>query len=322
MAKSVSSDSTIRPWMHPWGVINDENRSYLEQRPVPAGFRAKHGAQVVSSADAWDRWLDKLSLEMADWLWPVFEAGAWRGAAQVSMWELTVADLELIGELSVLLNARVQGNAHPGGRHRELWQAEDETAPGPTLVHYQAELLSVHEAEFNRAVMAGAIATARPMSQGLKRRFQRPRPQQTSLWLGRNDLTVMASKSAITPAMISGHCVQSTLALGKIFVALQDVMAEQPVLHATLPRYLLDHGDRRVYAGLHYPSDNVGSWYAALRLCPHVFGSESAAVRDFLWKSITAHSDVYRALLAVVSSNPKSPFAPLLNRLREAAGQK
>jgi hypothetical protein len=89
-------------------------------------------------------------------------------------------------------------------------------------------------------------------------------------------------------------------------------------------RFLIDTGDRRVFAGLHYPSDNVGSWFVAMRLCRHVYGEHAEEVRLGLWEAIRTHSVVYQAILDASGSanggkEKASPYAMLLQRLEMAA---
>jgi hypothetical protein len=128
-------------------------------------------------------------------------------------------------------------------------------------------------------------------------------------------LVVQASRSAITPAMISGHCIQGTLALAQVQLALGEVLQATSGLTDDMQRFLIDTGDRRVFAGLHYPSDNLGSWFTALSLCQHVFGDRAAEIRSHLWHAITTHSSVYEAMVRAGGI-----YAEPLAKLQLAAG--
>jgi membrane-associated phospholipid phosphatase len=48
-----------------------------------------------------------------------------------------------------------------------------------------------------------------------------------------------------------------------------------------------------VFAGLHYPSDNLASWIIAMRLAGLVF--PNPAVKVHLWKAISRQSLVFEA---------------------------
>ena len=84
-----------------------------------------------------------------------------------------------------------------------------------------------------------------------------------------------------------------------------------------IEQYATDIGDRRVMAGLHYPSDNLCSWLITLRMANHVF--RDPGVKSHLWSAIQ-RGYVYRLVRAEVTRNPRSPYAPAMAELRlEAA---
>lgn len=317
--KSKADDACTLP---PYGVVNADNASYLGRRPVPAGFRARPHATQPSQADEWDQWLARVAEQMSDFLWPIYRDGAWVGKASLHATALTQLDLEVLRSLQGRLQERIAGQTAATAKQAEAFQKEDEGPPGPSFAFYQSGFPTYLESELNRAIVTGGVEIARPASQGMKRIFQRPRPQQTSMLLGVGEINVQLSKSAITPAMISGHCIQGSLALAQVLASMSDLPA---ALLDTLGRFLIDTGDRRVYAGLHYPTDNVGSWYVALRLCTHVYGEKAQAVRSGLWNAIREHSAVYAAMEDAVQRPSKALlaapalYAPLLQELQKAA---
>jgi hypothetical protein len=294
-AKSAATSAELN--LPPYGLINTDNASYLAKRPMPEGFSHDPASPSPALADEWDEWLGALAYEMADFLWPVYENNKWVGAAASSAIDLTRADLDIIKSLQPMMDARIDGANCPTERHRVAWLHEDEGAPRVTMAFYHAQWPAELEADLNRAIVTGGIEIARPASQGLKRRFQRPRPQLTALLFDLpGGLEVQPSKSAITPAMISGHCIQGTMALAQIHFWLAGAIKSKVGLLELVERFLIDTGDRRVYAGLHYPSDNVSSWFVALRLCERLYGGDAARVRSALWNAIRTHSTVYRAM--------------------------
>jgi len=281
----------------PYGLINAENAAYLAKRPVPEGFRRDPTSPRPSGPDEWEAWLTELAKEMAEFLWPIYQGNEWIGSAAAHAKELTKIDLAVLQTLQPAMDERIRGAISPTDRHRVAWAQEDEGPPRSTLALYQAVWPAELEADLNRAIVTGGVDIARPASQGLKRLFQRPRPQLTALTLGlEGGLAVQPSKSAITPSMISGHCIQGTMALAQVHYWLADAAKPRPGLLQLLDRFLIDTGDRRVFAGLHYPSDNVGSWFVSLRLCAHVYGDKAAQVRSALWKAIQKRSTVFAAM--------------------------
>jgi hypothetical protein len=240
---------------------------------------------------------------------------------------LTEADLQLMRSLTKKLNERICGNTSLTATQRDAFSEEDDAPPGPTFAYYEAGLPAMLEGELRRAILTGGRDIARPVSQGLKRLFLRPRPQLTALLLGCDDLAVQASKSAITPSMISGHCVQGVLALAQVQYSMGDLLNSRAGLLDDVQRFLIDTGDRRVFAGLHYPSDNIGSWFVAMRLCKHVFGEKADEIRRSLWSAIQGHSAVYQAIVEASKhrsgsggkGGESSPYLELLARLQSTA---
>jgi hypothetical protein len=80
-----------------------------------------------------------------------------------------------------------------------------------------------------------------------------------------------------------------------------------------LRQYSVDVGDRRVLAGVHYPSDNLGSWTTALLLATCVCNGDTAG-RAMLWQAISTQSVVYSAISAA-SGPAAAAYAPVLGLL-------
>lgn len=300
----------------PYGLINAENAAFLSKRPVPERFRLDPASRVPSGADEWESWLAALAQEMSNFLWPIYRSGAWTGDAGDSAAALTRADFGLLRTLQLKMSERILGQGAITARQIDAFLTEDDAPPGSTFEFYQSKFPAMLNAELKASILTGGRDIARPASQGLKKVFQRPRPHQVAMLWGIEELVVQPSKSAITPAMISGHCVQGALALAQVQASMGDVLTGTTGLLDDVQRFLIDTGDRRVYAGLHYPSDNLGSWFVALRLCEHVYGIDSDTVRRNLWEAIQKHSAVFHA---ISKTGTASPYAPLLDRLNSAA---
>ena len=150
----------------------------------------------------------------------------------------------------------------------------------------------------------------------LKSRMQRPRAYQMSAILGVLDFSHHDAESAATPSMISGHCLQGLVAATGAFVDHMNRLGEVPDAAAHLQQWGVDHGDRRVFAGVHYPSDNISSWYilAQASRC-NLFGDFGAEARAFMKEAVTTKSHVYQAMDNHCTHNATSPYCVPLRKL-------
>jgi hypothetical protein len=122
--------------------------------------------------------------------------------------------------------------------------------------------------------------------------------------------------SSITPSMCSGHCLQGVLEVGG---ALERLLDDHIPLNLdkllAICQWAVDIGDRRVMAGVHYPSDNICSWLLFLRMADFVFHRPdikrimgfAIAHRSFVFKELhrwkrIGRGRVYTAALAELNS--------------------
>ena len=77
----------------------------------------------------------------------------------------------------------------------------------------------------------------------------------------------------------------------------------------------LDIGDHRVMAGVHDPSDNLGTWVVLMGLANHVYGSTE--IKAKLWQAITDESLVYR-LIRESGAAAYCSHLDLLDRMKES----
>ena len=305
----------------PYGFMNAENVSFLKRTPRPDAERFVLNGHIATTAE-YEQWLKDLATEMSDFLWPIYTPGVgWQGSAVGTAMDLTRADLRIMLALRPYFDQAIKGGGELLARHGDAWKREDDAPPGPSFDSYGHNQIPTlpqsQDSELARAIFSGGRALAKPLSQRLKDQFQRPRPFQVALMLNlpKEEMIVQASKSAITPSMISGHCIQGTMALAEVLNGFNTVLQPTPGLVDDLARFLLDTGDRRVFAWLHYPSDNLSSWFTAFRLCTPIYGGRAQAVRDIIWSSIKAHSKVYEAMKA-----EGSVYVQPLAKLEAAAG--
>jgi hypothetical protein len=119
--------------------------------------------------------------------------------------------------------------------------------------------------------------------------------------------------SAISPALISGHSFQSCLAGAAAFYNAR-MLGIDARIDAALKQHSVDGGDRRVFAGVHYPSDNISSWITVMLVAPNVTPDLDGA--KWVWQAITQHSLVYKTIDAFVAANPKCAYAPSMRLLK------
>ena len=301
----------------PYGFMNAENVLFLKRTPRPDPERFVLNGHTATTAE-YEQWLKDLATEMSDFLWPIYTPGVgWQGSAVGTALDLTRADLRIMRNLQPHFDQVIKGGGELLAKHGDAWKREDDAPPGPSFDSYGHNQIPTlpqsQDSELAKAIFNGGRALAKPLSQRLKDQFQRPRPFQVALMLNEPKMILQASKSAITPSMISGHCIQGTMALAEVLDAFNTVL--HPTLLDDLARFLLDTGDRRVFAGLHYPSDNLSSWFAAFRLCTPIYGGRAQAVRDLIWNAIKVHSKVYEAMKAEGSF-----YVQPLAKLEAAAG--
>jgi membrane-associated phospholipid phosphatase len=122
----------------------------------------------------------------------------------------------------------------------------------------------------------------------LKHMFQRPRPHQFAF--DNNDVTFkhMLSQLAHSPSLPSGHAFDAAFAaiLGAELIAQHETWMSHKEL---LPAWAAAFGDRRNYAGLHYPSDNWASWLTVATVIHTLFQSDIAQrSKESLRKNIKA----------------------------------
>ena len=85
-----------------------------------------------------------------------------------------------------------------------------------------------------------------------------------------SDFRYHEAVTSLSPSMCSGHCLQSSVCVGGSIEAAIGVLNLTPEVKAALGQWAVDIGDRRVFAGVHFPSDNLCSWITFLRMADYV----------------------------------------------------
>ncbi|WP_353959298.1 phosphatase PAP2 family protein [Paeniroseomonas aquatica] len=114
--------------------------------------------------------------------------------------------------------------------------------------------------------------------------------------LRQNEFESQTAATSLTSSTFSGHCLQGIVAGCAVFEVWQhNNLLRSADSAACLAQFSVDIGDRRVFAGVHYPTDNVASWILAMNLIPHIF-KEPEPILKFAKFAITERSHVYKEL--------------------------
>ncbi|SEA85718.1 phosphatase PAP2 family protein [Rubrimonas cliftonensis] len=282
----------------------------MEQRPFGAlnAALAKRRRNMFERMEDFDGTEEEHATLMRRWLadietrvWPQWTASGWRGAAAATADDATRAELELCVTAFMAkdaLSARPDGlqqlpmNLVRDGRWH--YQVEDALVidvanrvlpfADQSLEHRASRGVGSNYILYNPGVGVdefeqqfwGRIRRREPSLFDIKLHFQRPRPYTAAVVLG-VDGFVWETADSVThtglhPSLLSGHCIQGLLGGCSVLAAwLDQGRTVTPNDRTTLMRYAAAWGDRRVLAGVHYPTDNIASWTLALRLIPFLF---------------------------------------------------
>jgi hypothetical protein len=170
---------------------------------------------------------------------------------------------------------------------------------------------------FANALGKAIDAHASDLDLRLKHTFQRPRPFQLALT---SPPEVWIATSAQSPSFPSGHALQSMLGavglltqrgFGRLDPSRKDSDSEADLF----VRWVAGVGDRRVIAGLHYPSDNLASWIVAVSLVRQCYSGETLDRALVLMTEIILATECWDAL--VTARARKHVYASALALLRK-----
>ena len=317
------STQSVRPSFHfpPYGHINV---TFADGRDDPPPAFLSTQLDDKRRARAWQEFILTLSHRIADWLWPVWNpsTSAWEGKAARTMFEVTRADLDLMKKARVIFKrsatiARLD-HGSPASKtligipHSEFFAAEDGGYLATRYDMYDPLLATYRKGisdDYERAILQFGGNTEVAM----KQRIQRPRAYQVAFLLDPDQpLSFEHASRADTPSMISGHCFSGCMGgagIADLLMSLEYAITE-PSLRA-LQQYAVDIGDRRVFAGVHYPTDNVSSWFVALSLLKVLALPNSDRMGDFLATAIRRHSAIYALLKQNANRYPVGLLKPL-----------
>lgn len=319
----LNEDLPLPPWGIQYNFVNDE----LGRVKRPGAWLSGREMSKAERIADYERWRNARLKEINEHLWPTYDPveHRWTGPSVRWMRELTAVDLRLMVQIqhSGHFQAYPDLDVQPSDpkTHVELFVMEDENGAANIWngfgSYYPAEDSLVSQI----SDICGTADESKeiPVNYWFKEKLQRPRPWQMALRFLKAPFVYYGATSAITPSMCSGHCFQSLVAVGAAIERFLDddsgdpeeANRKLPKMVAALARWAVDIGDRRVMAGVHYPSDNICSWFLFLTIAEFIFHRPEvrhhiarAITRSFVFQEIQKHinngGEVYGRPLSLI----------------------
>jgi hypothetical protein len=322
----------------PWGKMEERLVPGLDNAVIPIDWTPENWREADDDADGrelnfhdgeWNIWLADIARTIDHLLWPKFnrnDPSRWNTENIVKLFD---ADFAILAALHQNLDLPILSEHPTQVFHSEFFTEEDDgNVPfGNRYERYDPTLPAHVLRDIPDVLTAGMADKVGTLDLQLKTIFQRPRPHQVAFLQnrGNDDYNYRWAHTANTPSLVAGHCLQGCIAGCTAYAALHSDVRKGPSLIA-LEQFAVDIGDRRVYAGIHYPSDNLASWYVAMRLVPKVFTSKDRHLEldpaQFLWEAISKRSDVYATIKDFDTRHKDvSPYTDMLDELKKL-GQK
>jgi hypothetical protein len=210
----------------------------------------------------------------------------------------------------------------PGGRFRTgflggftfanqesvLTDRSTRSSPQPAIIAQARESLNFGAYEKTRYIFK------------LKAILNRARPFQYAGLYSDESLgfRMLASHTAWSGSAPSGHCIESAMAAVATLVAFRGLLPVLAKEEQRLMSWAARSGDLRVWAGLHFVTDNIISFTLALRSVNYVFIESEQSYARGLLKQIIATSisvQVARKLISAQGQETEHPFEPFLRML-------
>jgi hypothetical protein len=302
------------PTLPPWGRMEEKLEALVNNAIVPIDWTPADGSKVTMTK--WKTWRGELIKGIDSMLWPVYEKGG-RSWSSPSVAKLLDADFRLLLDLHPNLGLPINALFPTKFVHNDLFKQEDDANIefGTDYDRYDPTLTPHCLSGLPTVLIAGMADKVGTLDLQLKQFFQRPRPYQVALLQDRSTFSYRWARTGNTPSLVSGHCLQASVAGCTAYVAYAQELEGRSI--EILKQFTVDVGDRRVFAGVHYPSDNLASWYVALNLVPYVFdGEHGTAARHFLWSAISTQSKVFKAVNAYAEPDGSSPYRKILDEIK------
>lgn len=309
----------------PFGVLKldqrDPTKDIFSPMPKWQGSDADYRSLL-------EPWLEDVS----NLIWPSWSNGAWKGSAASAMEDETRLELQLavqkyhgggdqLGRLSEVPDIPP---AKDGKTRDQQWHynVEDSLMVHPVFTEENLKESAKGSFEFKVSrgfnanfllydptfdnerfsqLFLGELGNLVPSIFDIKAHFQRPRPWTAAVGLNvvgfRWVTAYWQTHTGLHPSLISGHCIQGILGACSVFDSL--ISQSEPISDVrkrAIQKYMVDWGDRRVFAGVHYMTDNISSWTLARKLIPHLFRNGSA-IEALAVDAITRHSEVFKDIV-------------------------
>ncbi|HYP08112.1 MAG TPA: phosphatase PAP2 family protein [Bryobacteraceae bacterium] len=288
----------------PWGVLN---KSYTKDLPTPPGGDPPldwDPTVPTRVADFWS-WMDRVTDFIADNIWPRYDGvnRQWLGAAAnaATMQSRTTADLAVLGHMRAngFLGRQPAVDANVLGRPTHATWFREEDGPNAFVAkhaYYDATVSPQQIFDMATAYLNSHIRKEPGfVSTNFKLRLQRPRPYQMANVLpGVVNFSHLHAASADSPSACSGHALQGLCAVGGVIETMRATGGFSNQSITCMLQYGLDIGDRRVMAGVHYPTDNLISWIIFLSLADHIY--RDPGVKGLVKKAMVEQSVVYQEM--------------------------
>lgn len=295
-----------------WGQMEERLLANIDASTVPIDWTPKDGSQPT--LEKWKEWVKEIVEPISRRLWPVYQPGSTTWGASLA--KLLDTDFSLLADLHDYHGLPIEGMYPTTVLHGDFFIEEDRgDADFGTGYDRYDPTLPLHTIQSLPTILeAGMADKVGTLDLQLKQFFQRPRAHQVAFLQQRTDYQYRWARTANTPSMVSGHCLQSSLAGCTAFAALGKGMSDES--KGVLGQFMVDIGDRRVFAGVHYPSDNLASWYVALKLLPRVFDKDTAQkAQIFLVTAIATKSHVFDAIRRNLDSDRDSPYREIVEAI-------
>jgi hypothetical protein len=229
-------------------------------------------------------------------LWPDIGSANFKKRPSVRKWHhyLTLADLVVMEHVMKTRTCFPNIVPIPKLDHLALFQKEDLSATGilESFSIYLPDIDHVQQGALN-SLVDSTLTQCDGLLYQLKMKFQRMRPFQAAYLSHLIGFPYLEARSAYSPSLPSGHCFAGMFAACCVFEAHLNSKIMPPLCTDQLERLkqlAVDIGDRRVMAGVHYPTDNIASWYCLALLIPKRFPNRSHEIKEFLSRCIDKSS--------------------------------
>lgn len=298
----------------PYGLFPDFYRKHGEGDGKTPGDWP--GVRTPAGEQAFKEWRDDRMAAIRDNLWPEWIDGqGWYGAAASKAYAMTeheIAAMTVEFSKSDILE-RIPGHSSFHYTQKDHFEYEDlriigsikedleSTGVQPKIGHnfFFYDDTPRDPAEQARIIEILSESYTKKTNQfyfWFKDRLMRPRPLQAALIVGQREFTSRRAFSGMHSSIVSGHASTGILIRCGVLERWLDDGDVPEGLLKSFSQYIVDVGDRRVFAGVHYPTDNISSWVLALELIPNVFPKHHVKIGQIVRNAIQEHSAVYEVI--------------------------